>query len=282
MLLLPFEGAAAVVVYDQPASAGGGLFQSSWYATNEQGSDADQYVWDDFTLSSTLAITTIHWRGGYDPGKFGYGGPVTDFSVAIYATVAGIQPDVTHPPLVRYQTGGNAGQSPAGTVGGVTMYDYTFTLPTAFQAAAGTKYWVQVEAYQNGYPPDWGVAAGTGGDASHFLQFVNYAGGNAYAAIGGDTAFTLLGPVAQNDTPTPTMTPAPPTPTPTPTLGLCTGDCDHSSSVTVDELVRGARIALGMTTLDQCPEFDCNGNGHVSVDCVLRAVNAALGGCGPR
>jgi hypothetical protein len=49
--------------------------------------------------------------------------------------------------------------------------------------------------------------------------------------------------------------------------------------VSVDELVRGVNIALDTTTLDRCPEFDCNGNGHVTVDCLVKAVNAALHGC---
>jgi hypothetical protein len=31
--------------------------------------------------------------------------------------------------------------------------------------------------------------------------------------------------------------------------------------------------------LDQCPAFDCNGDGHVTIDCLLTAVNAALNGC---
>ena len=50
--------------------------------------------------------------------------------------------------------------------------------------------------------------------------------------------------------------------------------------MTVDELVTGVNIALGTTMLDQCQAFDCNGNGHVTVDCFVHAVNRALNGCG--
>ena len=53
-----------------------------------------------------------------------------------------------------------------------------------------------------------------------------------------------------------------------------------SGGVTVDELVTGVNIALGTTMLDQCQAFDCNGNGHVTVDCFVHAVNRALNGCG--
>ena len=35
-------------------------------------------------------------------------------------------------------------------MGGVQTYDYRYSLPVPFQAAAGTKYWVQIEAFQGG------------------------------------------------------------------------------------------------------------------------------------
>lgn len=83
--------------------------------------------------------------------------------------------------------------------------------------------------------------------------------------------------VAPTATPTPTPTPGPPTSTPT--LGPCVGDCDHSGTLTVDELVKGVNIALGNLTLDQCPMFDCNATQKVTVDCLVKAVNGALNGC---
>jgi len=49
--------------------------------------------------------------------------------------------------------------------------------------------------------------------------------------------------------------------------------------VSVDELVKGVNIALGNLTLDQCSAFDCNANRHVTVDCLVKAVTAALNGC---
>ncbi len=76
--------------------------------------------------------------------------------------------------------------------GNIAMYDYGFGLPALFHAAAGTRYWVQIEASQGGIP-DWGLALGTGGDGKHFLQFVNV-GDITYVMAAGDAAFTLLGP----------------------------------------------------------------------------------------
>lgn len=176
------------LVYSQPPSPSGGLFQSSWWYPI--GTDYDQYVWDDFTLSTARTITKVFWRCGYDPGKFSSGGPVVDFTVSIYASIqAGIQPDVVNPPLVEYRTGGNAGETQAGTFGGIKMYDYTFTLPTPFQAAAGAKYWIQIEASQHGIP-DWGIAAGTGGNGKYFRR-IAAAGDIFYQAPPGDTAFSL-------------------------------------------------------------------------------------------
>ena len=177
------------VLYSQPPSSSGTLYHSSWM--DPDGSDWDQWVWDSFILPSTQAITEIQWRGGFDPAYLGSGGPVIDFTVAIYPSIAaGTEPNVVNPPLVEYQTGGDAGQTLAGIFGGTTMYDYQFTLPAAFVATAGTKYWVQIEAWQHGIP-DWGLSQGTGGNGSHFRRvYVNY------QSAPGDAAFTLLGPLS--------------------------------------------------------------------------------------
>ncbi len=47
----------------------------------------------------------------------------------------------------------------------------------------------------------------------------------------------------------------------------------------MDELVTGVNIALGSAALEQCSAVDCNADGRVTVDCLVQAVNAALGGC---
>ncbi|MFI5367285.1 MAG: dockerin type I domain-containing protein [Candidatus Binatia bacterium] len=65
------------------------------------------------------------------------------------------------------------------------------------------------------------------------------------------------------------------TPTPVP----CSGDCNQDGVVTVDELLRAVNIALGNGTSTECPAADVNGDGEVTVDELLKAVNAALDGC---
>jgi hypothetical protein len=181
---LAVDGTARVL-YIQPPSTRGMLYHSSRW--DPDGSDYDAYVWDDFTLAGTQTISRVTWRGGYDPERNGSGGPVIDFIVSIYASIpAGVQPDVANPPLVRYHTGGNGGQTPAGLVGGTTMYDYAFTLPTPFQAIAGTKYWIQIEALQHAIP-DWFIAAGAGGDGKYYRRIPH----GQYQTVDGDAAFSL-------------------------------------------------------------------------------------------
>ncbi len=187
-------------IYTQPVDPAGKLLQSSWLDPN--GSDYDQYVWDNFTIQTNQSITEIDWSGGYDPAKFGAGGAVLDFSVKIFpSNAAGTQPDVVNGPLVQYQSGGKAGETSIGPVGGKTMYAYSFSLPTPFMAAAGVKYWVQIEAFQHGMP-DWGIAGGTGGNGGYFRGIASPGGDLLYQMMSGEAAFTLMGPLPGKATPT--------------------------------------------------------------------------------
>ncbi len=61
--------------------------------------------------------------------------------------------------------------------------------------------------------------------------------------------------------------------------GLCFGDCNGDGEVTIDELVRGVNIALGILPLDACPSFDSGGDGEVTIEELIAAVNDALAGC---
>ena len=186
-------------IYAQPVDPNGKLFLSSWL--DPDGSDFDQKVWDNFTLQSNETITEIDWFGGYDPLKFGAGGSVVDFTVAIYPSIAaGTEPGVAGPPLLEFQTGGNAGETSIGMVGTIPMYAYAFSLPTAFDASASVKYWVHIVASQQGSIPDWGIAAGTGGDGSHYRWGSGAGGDSGFRSVPGNVAFTLLGPIP--DTPT--------------------------------------------------------------------------------
>jgi hypothetical protein len=80
-------------------------------------------------------------------------------------------------------------------------------------------------------------------------------------------------------TQTPTLSPEV-TPTPTATSRpVCAGDCNEDGDVAVDELVRGVNIALGGQPVDTCPSLDTNDDDRVTVNELVRAVNNALMGC---
>lgn len=183
MLLCAFPVHAGVV-FDQPHTGTGGLLSSSWWSPN--GSDYDQYVWDSFTVAADVPITEVKWRGG--------GGAVTGFVIKFYSSIGGnSQPDLGSTfapnPLATFNVAGNAGETAAGTFGGVPLKDYDAVLPAPFQAKAGTTYWIQIEATQTGIP-NWGLATGTG-NGTHFLQMAWI--GDLYFLFGaGDAAFTLL------------------------------------------------------------------------------------------
>lgn len=216
-------------LYEQPIDPNGKLILSSW--RDPDGSDFDQYVWDDFTLPNNGTITQIQWYGGYDPLKSGMGGPVMDFTVSIYPSIAaGTEPAVADPPLVEYQTGGNAGEAAFSMLNGVQINLYSFNLPTSFVAKAGDKYWIYIVASQKGSTPDWGFISATGGSGNHYIKTSGAGGDVMYRFAPGDVAFTLLGLTALPITSTPTMTvtlspsdtpvvpstDTPPTPTSTP------------------------------------------------------------------
>ena len=59
----------------------------------------------------------------------------------------------------------------------------------------------------------------------------------------------------------------------------CVGDCDRNGVVSINELLRGVNIALGNLALQACPAFDRNDNGRADVNELIAAVNNALNGC---
>jgi len=59
----------------------------------------------------------------------------------------------------------------------------------------------------------------------------------------------------------------------------CPGDCDGNGVVSTDELVRAVAIALGTAPLDRCPATDADRDSVVLVHELIAAVSAALHGC---
>jgi hypothetical protein len=91
---------------------------------------------------------------------------------------------------------------------------------------------------------------------------------------------TAAGTVTPTGLPTGTVS-ATVTPTRDPNAPIvCVGDCNGDGKITIDELVRGVNIALG-APLATCPEFDANGDGVVDITELTEAVLGSLLGCVP-
>ena len=193
LVFVPLVHAELQAVYTQMPSVSGGLLASS--RVMPDGSDSDMYVYDGFMLATSVAVTEVHWRGGY--AYAAQYGRVQDFTVSFYGVIDGTtQPDMGYPPseeqpnaLAHYYVGDAAGETGVGVVGGIAMYDYSFVLPSPFQVVANERYWIRIEAIQPGYP-DWGIAASTDGSGSH----IRYSTGSTmFQAPPKDAAFTLYG-----------------------------------------------------------------------------------------
>ena len=79
---------------------------------------------------------------------------------------------------------------------------------------------------------------------------------------------TATGTATTNASPTATMSPA-----------ACLGDCAGTGHVTIDDLIRGVDIVLGTASISNCPAFDPNDTGRVTIATLIEAVNNALTGC---
>src|SRR5262245_60292925 len=66
-----------------------------------------------------------------------------------------------------------------------------------------------------------------------------------------------------------------------PPAHACDGDCDGDGKVFIEELIRAVQIALGGSPVDDCTAADRNGDGAVGVEELVGAVDAALAGCTP-
>jgi predicted acyl esterase len=66
---------------------------------------------------------------------------------------------------------------------------------------------------------------------------------------------------------------------PLPARAACVGDCDANGTVTVDELVKMVNIALGTAPVGSCSAGDQNGDADVTIDEIIAAVSRLQNGC---
>ncbi len=62
-------------------------------------------------------------------------------------------------------------------------------------------------------------------------------------------------------------------------VSTCTGDCDGSGDVSINELITMVNIALGYAPLSACTAGDANGNGAIEINEIIAELNNALNGC---
>src|SRR5512140_2972763 len=61
--------------------------------------------------------------------------------------------------------------------------------------------------------------------------------------------------------------------------GLCACDCNGDGLVGVDEVIRGVSLAVGTVAYRFCPPADSNGDAAVTVEEIVQGVNSVLVGC---
>lgn len=197
---------AADLLYRQEPANDDAFLGSSWHAPD--GSEQDQFVWDDFRLDRAATLSEIRWQGGYAPGV--ESAPVDGFTLSLFASGEGdTQPDLRGAALALFSVTGNAGETAVGTAGGAQLFDYRYTLAKPFVVKAGTTYWLQIEASQRS-TPTWGLARAMSGNDRHFRKLST--GSDAYFQTAqGDAAFELSGKAAADRPAAPAPAPAPPT-----------------------------------------------------------------------
>lgn len=138
-------------------------------------------VYDNFSLGSAASISGVHWYGGFfNPVA---AGTITSFLIEIWADTAGAPGGSV--PLRAATIAGHANQVQTGDNAIGPLYAYSIDLATAFQAQAGTTYWLSIQPSMD-FPPQWGWATGTGGDGLSYQDFFGTRGQQTF-----DLAFSL-------------------------------------------------------------------------------------------
>lgn len=131
------------------------------------------WVFDDFILDENTTIRSVGWQGIYcvqQPNAPAPSPTASSFTVTFYSDVSG-RPNTAAPLQSSTYTVAQAGQVFQKTVSGLTcgtaanttwpFYLYSVQLSTAFNATAGTKYWISVQATTPSYAVYFGWRDGT-------------------------------------------------------------------------------------------------------------------------
>jgi hypothetical protein len=125
-------------------------------------------VYDDFTLASATTVSSVRWQGIYCVNQTNAPVPAptaSSFVIRFWADAGGA-PNTTAALQTTTVAVADAGQALERTQGGLEctpaqnttwgIYNYSATLPSSFSFAAGTRYWVSIEAVTPSYDVYWG------------------------------------------------------------------------------------------------------------------------------
>ncbi len=159
---------------------------------------------DDFMLGhsgqgdGSWNITDVHWAGVYwNPGG---PGPITSFNIIFWPDAGGMPaggqaaglPPLYGMALAIYNIPGNAGEAvdPGNPDG--NHYLYGVDLPVAFNAAAGTPYWIEIQPVMT-FAPQWATQATTGITGAPSHQGFDLLGLAFWTPVEADLSFQLTG-----------------------------------------------------------------------------------------
>lgn len=131
-------------------------------------------AFDNFSLAQATTLTDLHWTGNFqNPTQPPLTAFATDFLVEIWADDGG-QPGST--PLYSAVLT-EAVATPVTTAQpALLVFAYDADLPTAFAAAAGTSYWLSIQATTSWQDAgaQWMWGPGTGGDGKLYQQVLAF------------------------------------------------------------------------------------------------------------
>jgi hypothetical protein len=190
----------ADMLYSQPPTVGDGTGPYTTRTSSFTDGQLDYLqTLDNFQVSDSSTITSIHWQGMYllyDPGSGTYsnGTPDTNNWIISVYTDGGTS---NFPfSLVASQTipAGNIIETPAGktSFGSATVdfYNDSVVLPSWFSVQGNQTYYLSIFSDNGGSSNLWTWMSGSGGDGSsgQYSSFLN-----ATSALAGDRTFTLNG-----------------------------------------------------------------------------------------
>lgn len=199
--------AYAGIVYSQPGN--GTACSPTCWTSSFDGTTTSYLTTDNFSLSKAASIETVQWQGFYYDYLNPSNNPVspnTNFwEIVFYADVSGLP----SPSSLLYEQAPSQVTSTllgTSTFGGntVDVYNFTATLPFAFNASANTTYWFGPLSEQTNFNPffSWSAAATQPPNAySAQLNFDPIANpSDVFISRPDDRAFTLSSSVPEPST----------------------------------------------------------------------------------